>query len=83
MQALAKNGLTRVLVEGGGTIAAALLREKLVDRLAWFHAPCVIGGDGWPAAQAFGVGQLSQMPRFSLLAQQRLGSDILSEFKKA
>jgi diaminohydroxyphosphoribosylaminopyrimidine deaminase / 5-amino-6-(5-phosphoribosylamino)uracil reductase len=83
MQALAKNGLTRVLVEGGGTIAAALLREKLVDRLAWFHAPCVIGSDGWPAAQAFGVGALADMPRFSPLAQQRLGSDILSEFKKA
>jgi len=83
LQALAKNGLTRILVEGGGTIAAGLLREKLVDRLAWFHAPCVIGGDGWPAAQGFGIGTLADMPRFSLLAQQRLGSDILSEFKKA
>jgi len=83
MKALAKHGLTRVLVEGGGTIAAALLREKLTDRLAWFHAPCVIGDDGWPAAQGFGVGTLEQMPRFSLLAQHRLGSDILSEYKKA
>lgn len=83
MKALAKHGLTRVLVEGGGTIAAGLLRAGLVDRLAWFHAPCVIGADGWPAAQGFGVGTLAQMPRFIPLAQQRLGSDILSEFKKA
>lgn len=83
MKALAKHGLTRVLVEGGGTIAAALLREGLVDRLAWFHAPCVIGADGWPAAQAFGIGTLAQMPRFSLLAQHRLGGDIMSEYKKA
>jgi diaminohydroxyphosphoribosylaminopyrimidine deaminase/5-amino-6-(5-phosphoribosylamino)uracil reductase len=80
---LAKNGLTRVLAEGGGTIAAALLRAGLVDRLAWFHAPCVIGADGWPAAQGFGIGTLAQMPRFEPLAFQRLGSDILSEFKKA
>jgi len=83
MQALAKNGLTRVLVEGGGTIAAGLLRAGLTDRLAWFHAPCVIGADGWPAAQAFGVGTLDQMPRFSLLAQHRRGSDILTEYKRA
>ncbi len=83
MKALARHGLTRVLVEGGGTIAAALLREKLADRLAWFHAPCVIGADGWPAAQGFGIGTLAQMPRFELLAQHRLGSDILSEYKKA
>lgn len=83
MQALGKNGLTRVMVEGGGTIAAALLRENLVDRLAWFHAPCIMGADGWPAAQAFGISTLAQMPRFTLLAQHRLGSDIMSEYKKA
>jgi diaminohydroxyphosphoribosylaminopyrimidine deaminase/5-amino-6-(5-phosphoribosylamino)uracil reductase len=83
LHALTKHGLTRVLVEGGGTIAAALLREKLADRLAWFHAPCVIGADGWPAAQGFGIGTLAEMPRFSLLAQHRLGSDIFSEYKRA
>ncbi len=83
MEALAKHGLTRVMVEGGGTIAAALLREQLVDRLAWFHAPCIMGADGWPAAQAFGICTLAQMPRFTLLAQHRLGSDIMSEYKKA
>lgn len=83
MKALAKNGLTRVLAEGGGTIAAGFLRAGLVDRLVWFHAPCVMGADGWPAAQGFGIGALAEMPRFKLLAQQRLGSDILSEYKKA
>lgn len=83
MQALAKHGLTRVLVEGGGTIAAGLLRAGLVDRLAWFHAPCVIGADGWPAAQAFGIGALAEAPRFSLLEQRRIGPDMLSEYKKA
>lgn len=81
-KALAKHGLTRVLVEGGGTIAAALLRANLTDRLAWFHAPCVIGADGWPAAQGFGIATLAQMPRFTLLAQHRLGEDILTEYKK-
>lgn len=83
VQALVRHGLTRVLVEGGGTIAAGLLRAGLVDRLAWFHAPCVIGGDGWPAAQGFGVCALAQAPRFTLTGQHRLGADILSEYKKA
>ena len=57
-------GITRVLVEGGAQLAAALLRADLVDRLAWFHAPAVMGGDGWPAAQAFGIERLAAMPRF-------------------
>jgi len=81
LQALAKEGLTRVLAEGGGTLAAGLLRDHLVDRLAWFHAPAIMGGDGWPAAQAFGVTALSEMPRFIPVAREQWGEDILSTYK--
>jgi len=28
---------------GGAQVAAALLRSGLVDRIAWFHAPAVMG----------------------------------------
>jgi diaminohydroxyphosphoribosylaminopyrimidine deaminase/5-amino-6-(5-phosphoribosylamino)uracil reductase len=83
MRELAKAGLTRVLVEGGATLAAGLLRQNLVDRLSWFYAPCVIGGDGWPAAQAFGIHSLGDMPRFIPMSQQRLGVDMLTNFRKA
>ena len=50
LAALARRGVTRVLAEGGAGFAAGLLRAGLVDRLAWFHAPAVMGGDGHPAA---------------------------------
>jgi diaminohydroxyphosphoribosylaminopyrimidine deaminase/5-amino-6-(5-phosphoribosylamino)uracil reductase len=83
LRALAKAGLTRILAEGGGTLAAGLLREDLVDRLAWFHAPGVMGGDGWPAAQPFGIATLAQMPRFVPVARERWGDDMLSTFRKA
>ena len=46
LAALAARGITRVLVEGGAALAASLLRRRLVDRLAWFQAPLIIGGDG-------------------------------------
>ncbi len=55
LAALAKRGVTRLLVEGGGHVAAAFLRAGLVDRLVWFHAPQVIGGDGVPAVAGFGL----------------------------
>ena len=83
LQALAIHGRTRILVEGGGTLAAGLLRAGLVDRLAWFHAPSIIGGDGWPAAQAFGVSTLASMPRFKLMARESFGDDILTTYRKA
>lgn len=81
LAALGAAGLTRVLVEGGAQVAGALLRAGLVDRLAWFHAPGVMGGDGWPAAQAFGVATLAQMPRFRRVSVQMLDDDMLTEFE--
>ncbi len=81
-QALGAAGLTRVLVEGGGQLAAALLRADLVDRVAWFHAPTVMGGDGWPAVQAFGVETLDQMPRFRRDCETVIGHDMLSEYAR-
>ena len=73
-------GLTRLLVEGGGRIAGSFLRAGLVDRLAWFHAPAIMGGDGWPAVAAFGPGGLDRMPRFVRRSTTPLGVDMLSLF---
>jgi diaminohydroxyphosphoribosylaminopyrimidine deaminase/5-amino-6-(5-phosphoribosylamino)uracil reductase len=82
-RALAERGITRVLVEGGAQIAAALLRADLVDRIAWFHAPGVMGADGWPAAQAFGISALAAMPRFVRVASRPVGDDIFTELRRA
>ena len=82
MRALAQAGLTRVLVEGGGQVAASFVRAGFVDRIAWFHAPGIMGGDGWPAVQGFGIEKLAMMPRFTRHRVTALGSDTLTEFKR-
>ena len=82
MRKLAEAGLTRIMVEGGGQLAAALLRADLVDKIAWFHAPAVMGGDGWPAVQAFGIETLEQMPRFRRDCENVIGHDMLSEYTR-
>lgn len=78
--ALAQRGVTRVLAEGGAALAAGLLRAGLVDRIAWFHAPGIIGGDGLPAVQPLPVTSLSVIPRFIRVASRPLGQDWLTEF---
>lgn len=83
LAALGEIGLTRVLAEGGAKVAAGLLRARLVDRLAWFHAPAIMGGDGWPAAQAFGVASLDDAARFVRTRQIAVGHDILTEYRSA
>ena len=83
LQALGAAGLTRVLVEGGGALAGGLLEAGLIDRVAWFHAPAIMGGDGRPAAEAFGVRALSAMPRFERLGAERVGDDVLTTLRAA
>jgi diaminohydroxyphosphoribosylaminopyrimidine deaminase/5-amino-6-(5-phosphoribosylamino)uracil reductase len=80
---LGRRGLTRVLVEGGAKLAGALLEADLVDRLAWFHAPCLLGGDGLPAVEAFGVQSLAAAPRFTRLSVEELGPDMLETLIRA
>lgn len=82
LRALGRRGVTRVLAEGGAGLAAALLRQGLVDRLVWFHAPAVMGGDGHPALEGLRLAALSAMPRFRRTAQRAIGDDMLSEFER-
>ncbi len=80
--ALGGRGLTRVLVEGGGRLAAGLLRTGLVDRLVWFRAPRLIGGDGLPATEAFGVDRLDEAPAFRRIAVVGLGDDVMETYAR-
>ena len=82
LRALGTAGLTRVLVEGGAGLAGGLLRAGLVDRLAWFHAPAVLGADALSAVAPLGVAALAAMPRFERAGARTAGSDWLSEFER-
>ena len=77
LEALAARGLTRVLVEGGGRLAASMLQAGLVDRIEWFRAPGAIGGDGVPALAALGIDRAGDMPRFVRIASTPVGEDVL------
>jgi diaminohydroxyphosphoribosylaminopyrimidine deaminase/5-amino-6-(5-phosphoribosylamino)uracil reductase len=78
---LARRGLTRVLVEGGGTLAAALVKAGLADRLAWFRAPRLVGGDGIPAAGALGLDRVDAAPRLDLVSRASFGADVLEVYR--
>jgi diaminohydroxyphosphoribosylaminopyrimidine deaminase / 5-amino-6-(5-phosphoribosylamino)uracil reductase len=81
LAAIGARGLTRLLVEGGGRLAAALLRRRLVGRLAWLHAPISLGGDAVPAVSALGLAALADAPHFERIASKPLGDDVLSLFR--
>ncbi len=76
-QRMGREGWLHVLCEGGGGLAAALLRAGLVDELAMVVAPVVIGGR--KAMPAFGEPGwvLRSAPRFKRVEQRELGDDML------
>lgn len=80
---LAASGVTRLLIEGGGRVAATFLRNDLVDEIALFRAPMVIGGDGLPAISAFGLDTLDQAPGFQHTGTRSLGDDVLETYRRS
>lgn len=82
LEALAERGVNELLVEGGGQVAAALLRADLVDRLVWFRAPKVIGGDGLPAVADLGLESLDLAPRFARTAAVPAGDDLVETYRR-
>jgi diaminohydroxyphosphoribosylaminopyrimidine deaminase/5-amino-6-(5-phosphoribosylamino)uracil reductase len=77
MRTLAARGITSLLVEGGSRVAADLLRAGLVDRIAWFVAPSLLGGDGLPAIAPLGVDRAGDALRLVDLDVAWLGDDAL------
>jgi diaminohydroxyphosphoribosylaminopyrimidine deaminase / 5-amino-6-(5-phosphoribosylamino)uracil reductase len=76
-------GIGSLLIEGGGTVAASFIRAGLVDEIAWFVAPILIGGDGLPALGGLGLQNLGDATRWKPVATERIGDDVLNTYVRS
>jgi diaminohydroxyphosphoribosylaminopyrimidine deaminase/5-amino-6-(5-phosphoribosylamino)uracil reductase len=76
---LGERDVTSLLVEGGAELAAGLLQAGLVDALALFLAPRLIGGDGRPLLGSLGVTALADAPELLETSIRQVGPDVLVE----
>lgn len=81
-QALGARGLTRVLVEGGGQVAASFLRAGLVDGVSSYRAGLILGGDGRSAVGGLEFARLGSAPRFRLVSARQLEGDTLETWRR-
>lgn len=79
---LAQRGLTRVLIEAGATLSGAFVAENLVDRIAWFQAPSLIGAEGLAAIGPLKLETLACMSRFEIDDVIPCGSDTLAFLRR-
>ena len=81
-QALGSRGLTRVLIEGGGQVAAAFLKAALIDRITSYRAGIVLGADGRSAVGALAFDRLDFAPRFRLVSARSLQGDTVESWTR-
>jgi len=77
---LAQRGATSVMVEGGGELIWSMLEAELVDKVAFFVSPILVGGrEAVPVVGGRGVRKLRDAFLLKELSVTRLGSDMLIE----
>jgi diaminohydroxyphosphoribosylaminopyrimidine deaminase/5-amino-6-(5-phosphoribosylamino)uracil reductase len=80
LRQLAAAGLTRILCEGGGQLAAALIRAGLVTDIVAYTAGKLIGAGGLAALGPLGLARLGDAPAFDLAETARLGADVMTRW---
>jgi diaminohydroxyphosphoribosylaminopyrimidine deaminase/5-amino-6-(5-phosphoribosylamino)uracil reductase len=80
LKVLGDKGITRVMVEGGWTVAAAFLRSEFVDRLVWARGAQILGGDGLAAVGELSLGAVDDAPKFRHIETLAAGDDFIETY---
>lgn len=75
LKALGKQGVERVLIEGGGRTLGEAFDRSLVDRVVVYVAPVLIGGSV-PVIAGLGAGSNESGLRFKDVTYSRIGPDL-------
>jgi diaminohydroxyphosphoribosylaminopyrimidine deaminase / 5-amino-6-(5-phosphoribosylamino)uracil reductase len=76
LKILGENQVSSLLIEGGGTINAAFLENKLVDKAIFYMAPKLIGGKNSPSFfGGTGIDKMADAIELSDLSVTQIGPD--------
>ncbi|HCF99951.1 MAG TPA: 5-amino-6-(5-phosphoribosylamino)uracil reductase [Chloroflexi bacterium] len=73
---LATMGVSRLLVEGGPTVATEFLKQRLVDHVVALIAPAILGA-GIDAVQDLGATRVAERIRLEVESIETLGVDLV------
>jgi diaminohydroxyphosphoribosylaminopyrimidine deaminase / 5-amino-6-(5-phosphoribosylamino)uracil reductase len=79
--ALAGQGITRVLVEGGAAVAASLCEAGLIDQAVIFDGAVGIGPHGIPAGSALAA--IRSGGAYRRVDEAKLGGDVMSTYVRS
>jgi len=82
LKLMGARGVTRLMVEGGPTLAAALLAADLIDEAVLFQSSKVVGTDGVDALNGLPLAALTQSPRLKCVMSEPVGADTRLVFER-
>jgi len=77
LKRLAGEDIVSVLIEGGAAVAASALKHGVVDKVAIFYAPKIIGGEGRVMIDSLALKKMADAIQVKHLAVRKVGSDLL------
>lgn len=80
LESLAARGITRLMVEGGPTLAAAMVEADLVDEAMLFHSETIVGPDGVDALDLSAFSKLKG--RLKFIGSETIGSDRQDRYER-
>ena len=81
LKLLGERGITRLMVEGGPTVAASFVKAGLVDEFALFRSKKVVGLDGIGALEGMQLSALTD--DMKLRGFEMIGADTLELYERA
>ena len=75
LRVMGQAGLRSLLVEGGGTLIASFIRAGLFDKIHWYRAPILLGGDGRDCIGALSLTKMDQAIRLHRMKTTDVGID--------
>jgi len=82
LKTLGERGITRLMVEGGPTVAAAMIAADLVDQAALFRSPNEIGDGGIDALERMPLTALTKSSKLKETTTEAVGVDMLQLFER-
>lgn len=78
MDQLGREGITSLLIEGGATVIGSALAAGIVDKIHFFYAPKILGGDdGIPICRGSGPESMGESIAVHDLTVSQVGPDVM------
>ena len=80
MEELGRMPITSVLIEGGSRVLSSAFKADVVDKVMFFYAPKILGGDdGFPICRGEGPALMREAMRVNNISVRRFDDDVMVE----